>query len=174
MKKFALVLVTLMVVAAIGFVGCAGTPRAAGPVAEPFEVDLSLLPMVRNEAPFTQRWDDLLIRFPEFPGVDFTQFGRVTIRANAFDADGNLMDPGDDIMMVTLIYDPEGDIRGPDMGPGPNTPLKQFNVHGPSGNVHTYRGSIMRLTRTPGAILFQNSSPMARYIEVTEITFHNR
>ena len=173
MKRIGVVLVALMVAAAIGFVGCAGTPD--GPVAEPFTIDFEGLGIqTRNETAFTQRWDDLLILFPEFPGVDFTEFRRVTIRANAYDADGQPVDPADDVMMVTLVYDPAGDIRGPADGPGPNTPLNQFNIHGPSGSVHTYRGSIMRLTRAPGAILLQNSSALVRYIEVTEVTFHNR
>jgi len=177
MKKMGIVFVTLMVAATIGFVGCGGTPRApAVPPAEPLTVDLSLLAEVRNPVAFTQRWDDFLIVFPEgmFDGVDFRAFQRVTITANYFDIDGNQLDHGDDLVMVTLIYDPLGDLRGPPDGPGPNTPLKQFNVGGPFGSIHTERGSIMRLTRTPGAVLFQNSQLHVRYIEVTEITFHNR
>ena len=176
MKKIAFALVSLVVAAAIGFVGCAGGPRpAAGPPPEPFSIDFEALGIpTRNEEAFTQRWDDFFIALPEFPEIDFTRFSRVTMTANYFDIDGNMLEHADDLVMVTIVYDPAGDWRGPPDGPGPNTPLKQFNVGGPFGSIHTERGSILRLTRAPGGILFQNSQLHVRYIEVTEITFHNR
>ncbi|MCL2600240.1 MAG: hypothetical protein FWD88_03565 [Treponema sp.] len=176
MKKFGVVLMALMAAAIIGFAGCASGPRQPpGPAAEPFTIDFEGLGIqTRNEEAFTQRWDDFFIRFPEFPGVNFTAFSRVTIRVNYFDIDGNQIEHADDLAMVTLIYNPAGDWRGPEDGPGPNTPLKQFNIGGDWGSVHTYRGSIVRLTQAPGGVLFQNSQLRVRYIEVTEITFHNR
>jgi len=174
MRKFAVVLSVLVVGAAAGFVGC-GTGQPARPTAEPFTIDFAALGIqTRNEEAFTQRWDDFFIRLPEFADVDFTAFSRVTIRVDYFDIDGNPIEHADDLAMVTLIYDPAGDWRGPDDGPGPNTPLKQFNIGGDWGSIHTYRGSIMRLTRAPGGILFQNSQLHVRYIEVVEVTFHNR
>jgi hypothetical protein len=75
--------------------------------------------------------------------------------------------------MVSLIYDLKGDIRGPEMGPGKNTPLKEFNVGGVSGSVSSEKGVRITLTQQPGAILFQNSNAGVKFIEVTEITFHN-
>ena len=128
----------------------------------------------RNGVAFTQRWDDFFIRFPEFPYVDFTAFSRVTIRADAFGAGSEPIAPADTMIMVTLIYDPAGDLRGPPTDPGPNTPLRQFNVGGPSGTVHTERGSSVNLTQAPGGVLFQNSDIAVRYIEVVEVTFYNR
>jgi len=138
-----------------------------------YTVDLSTLPMVRNEKPFTKRHDDLLIPFPEFP-VDVASYSRITIRAKYFDSNGNEIRQNDDNVMVTLIYDVNGDIRGPSNGTGSNTPLKEFHVGGFSGNVHRDRGVRIRLRQAPGAILFQNANPSVKYIEVTEITFHDR
>jgi len=179
MKKLGIVLAALAV---IGLSGCA--TREVIPPAEPLTVDLSLLPQVRNEASLlgqvgatgaTGTWVDFKILLPEFPGVDFRAFSRVTIRADYFDADGNLIYPDNDLVMVTLVYDPAGDLRGPPDGPGRNTPLKQFNLGGDWGSVHTYRGSLVRLTQAPGAVLFQNTTTRAvAYIEITELTFHNR
>jgi len=165
MKRFGVGFLLLMVVA------------TSGTVAQPaeFTIDFNGLGITtRNRAAFTRQWDDFLIIFPAFPGIDFDRFTRVTIRADFFDINGNWLSPDNDMVMVTLIYDPRGDIRGPAMGPGPNTPLKQFNVGGPYGEVHTYQGSIVLLNQQPRAILFQNSSPLVRFIEVTEVTFHNR
>jgi hypothetical protein len=142
---------------------------------ERLTVNLSTLPFTRNAEPLTARWGDVLIRFPAWPAnVDWTRFNRVIIRAKYFNAEGNEIRQQDDHVMVTLIYNPEGDIRGPEMGPGPNTPLKAFNVGGGSSTVHTDRGAPIRLERAPGAILFQNANANVRFIEVTEITFFRR
>jgi len=73
-----------------------------------------------------------------------------------------------------LVYDfNPGDLRGPAMGPGANTPVKEFNVGGFSGIISTDKGIRMRLTKPPKAILFQNNHVGVKFIEVTEITFHD-
>jgi len=180
MKKVSVVFMALLVASAIGFIGCAGTPRQAPiPLAtEPFTVDISTLPFVRNEVAFTRQWDDLIIPFPEgtFDGIDLRAFQRVTIRADYFDVDGNFIEPDNDFAMVVLVYDLSRNFGdSPDgMGPGPNSPVRQLNLGGSWGSVHTEQGSLIRLTRAPEAIVFHNSSMHVRYIEVTEITFHNR
>jgi len=177
MRKFAVVLVALMAVAAIGFMGCESVPGAGGDF-DPnlsFTIDFAGMGIpTRNDVALAGTWADFMIDLPEFPDVDFTEFSRVTITANYFNAAGDLLPMMDGMVMVTLVYDTEGDIRGPEMGPGPNTPLKQFNVGGPFGSVHLHRGSPLRLTQAPGGILFQNASGSVAYIEVTEVTFHNR
>jgi hypothetical protein len=106
--------------------------------------------------------------------TDFSQYTRITITASYFKADGEELPQADAMVMVTLVYDPDGDIRGPSMGPGPNTPLKEFNVGGFSGIVNTDRGSRLALRQAPGAVLFQNNSgsPVA-FIELTSLVFHN-
>ena len=172
MKKFGFV---IAIVTALVLIGCAtggGGGGAAAGSGDEFNVDLSTLAFVRNEAPLAARWADHFIPFPEFP-VDVTQFQRLTVKALYFDEDGEEITQGDGNVMVTLIYDPDGDWRGPEMGPGPNTPVKEFNVGGFSGMVSTDRGTRIRLNRAPGGILFQNANAAVRYIEVTEIKFHN-
>jgi len=137
-----------------------------------YSVDLSTLPMIRNEKPLDRQWADFLIRFPEFP-VDVTPYTRITIKAKYFDGNDNEISQSDNQIMVSLIYNLSGDIRGPADGPGPNTPLKEFNIGGPSGTVHRDKGAKIKLKDEPEAILFQNANPYVKYIEVTEITFHD-
>jgi hypothetical protein len=169
--------IIIAIIAILAVAGCATTGGAAksggGAAGDAYYVDLTTLPLTRNASAFTKAWDDLLIPLPEFP-VDVTQFQRVTIRCNYFDAAGAEITQADSNVMVTLIYDPSGDIRGPSDGPGPNTPLKEFNVGGFSGAVSTDRGVRIRLTKQPGAILFQNNSgSKVAFIEITQLAFHN-
>jgi hypothetical protein len=140
--------------------------------AQRLTVDLSTLPATRNADPFTKRFDDFLVEFPAWPaGTNWTAFDRIIVRAKYFDSNNREMRQQDDQVMVVLIYDPKGDIRGPEMGPGPNTPVKAFNVGGGSSTIHTDRGMRFRLDKAPGAILFQNANANVRFVEITEITF---
>jgi len=175
MKKIGIVLLAFVV--ALALLGCPSQPPPApAPVAAAaptsYSVDVNSLPLKKNAKAFTKAYDDLLIAFPQFP-IDVTQFSRVTINAKYFDAAGKEIPQGDNQATVTLIYDPKGDIRGPDSGPGKNTPLKEFNVGGASGTVSGEKGARVKLTQQPGAILFQNSNASVKFIEVTEISFHN-
>jgi hypothetical protein len=73
-----------------------------------------------------------------------------------------------------MIYDPQGDVRGPSMGPGANTPVKEFNVGGFSGMIHKDRGIRVTFKEAPKQILFQNNSgSQVAFIELTSMVFHN-
>jgi len=176
MKKIGVI---LAIVVALTFVGCASSGGSSssggggGAALKPYVVNLSTLPLVKNQKAFVKKYDDLLILFPQFP-VDVTQYSRITITCKYFDASGAELQQADTRAMVSLIYDVKGDIRGPEMGPGKNTPLKEFNVGGFSGLVNTDRGVRIKLTQPLGAILFQNSDDVVKYIELTGITFHNK
>ena len=188
MKKLSVILAVLV---AFALVGCASGPSggASGDGAPPFIVDLSTLTQVqllksgdaigeelgnslRNANPFTQNYDDLLFLFPEFD-VDISQYSRFTTTCKYFNADGGEIGQGDGNAMVVLVYDVHGDKRGPAMGAGPNTPVKEFNVGGFSGAVSSDRGVRVALRQAPQGILFQNSNANVRFIEVTSIVFHN-
>jgi len=186
MKKISVILAVLVVLVLAGCASSGGSSSSSS--AAPYSVDLSKLRAVtlgqgdvvgvptglsvRNRDAFTKNYDDLFILFPsDMP--DVTGYSRVTIRCNYFNADGEEIPQGDTNAMVVLVYDINGDKRGPDMGPGPNTPLKEFNVGGFSGQVSSDRGVRIALKQSPGAILFQNSNTGVKFIEVTEITFHN-
>jgi hypothetical protein len=192
MKKISVILAVLAILALVGCAssGGGGAPAAGGGGAAPYSVDLSKLRAVsmggagnntvgeptglsvRNRDPFTKNYDDLMILFPsDMP--DITGYQRITIKCKYFNADGGEINQGDSNAMVSLIYDLAGDLRGPEMGAGPNTPLKEFNVGGFSGQVSTDRGSRVNFRQNPSAILFQNSNAGVKFIEVTEITFHN-
>ncbi|MDR0503875.1 MAG: hypothetical protein LBH16_11205 [Treponema sp.] len=191
MKKLGFI---IAVVAIVAFAGCAsgGKSSAAGSSAgggEPYSVDLSTLTQVllaekdaigetvgkgilRNQTPFPKNYADLMFIFDEFP-VDVTQYQRITIKCKYFNEAGEEIPAGDTNAMVVLVYDIDGDKRGPAMDAGPNTPLKEMNLMGYSGVVSTDKGSRSRLTKAPGGILFQNSNAGVKFIEVTEITWHN-
>jgi hypothetical protein len=176
MKKIGIVLLAFVV--ALALLGCPSQPPPATPAPAAavaptsYSVDVNSLPLKRNAKAFAKNLDDLLITFPQFP-IDVTQFSRVTINAKYFDAAGKEIAQGDNQVQVTLIYDPKGDIRGPESQAGTNTPLKQFNVGGAAGAVSGAAGARVKLTQQPGAILFQNMNTNVKFIEVTEISFHN-
>jgi len=177
MKKIGII---LAIVAALTFVaGCAssggssGGGGGGGAALKSYSVDLSTLPLVKNAKPFVKKYDDLLITFPQFP-VDVTQYSRITITCKYFDASGTELTQADTRAMVSLIYDLKGDIRGPEMGPGKNTPLKEMNVGGFSGLVDKDRGVRIKITQPLGGILFQNSDDIVKFIELTGIIFHNK
>jgi hypothetical protein len=183
MKKIGVILIAIAI---LGLAGCAGSSKKGG-TSEPFVVDMSTLTVValdgtpigdgtavKNPKPFTKNYDDLMILFGPFPaGFDWPSHARLTVAITCYDGDGKEIAPADGNAMVSLIYDIKGDIRGPDMGPGPNTPLKEMNIGGYSGTLHKERGARSRLTNAPQAILFQNSDAKVKFIEVTSIMFHD-
>jgi hypothetical protein len=197
MKKLGAVLAILAVVA---LVGCGsgtagGAAKGGGGGAPPFKVDLSKLstvdiasgstaqdtpktktiPGVKNKAPLTKAWGDVLILLPkEALPTDFSKYTRFTLTCKYFDASGAEIDQGDSNAIVSMIYDLNGDIRGPAQGPGANTPVKEFNVGGFSGLIHKDRGIRVTFSQAPQAVLFQNNSgSKVAFIELTSMVFHN-
>ena len=196
MKKLSVVLAVLVILA---FAGCAssggGSSGGSSGGGAPYSVNLDTQLKVyslgagdvvgqptggtkRNVAPLTKAWDDVFILFSDLP-ANITSYSRLTVRAKYYGvaADGKSVgdeiEQGDSNVIVSLVYDKDGDKRGPAMGPGPNTPVKEFNVGGFSGIISTDKGVRMRLTKAPDAILFQNNHVGVKFIEVTEITFHD-
>lgn len=156
--------------------GCTSAPAAksGGTAAalKPYTVDLKTLPFVKNAKAFTRNYDDLIIPLPEFP-VDVTKYKRVTITCKYYDAAGAEIQQSDTKAMVSLLYDGKSKDRGPDMGPGGNAPLKEFNVGGYSGLVNTDKGVRILLTKAPEVIILQNCHLDVKFIELTGIIFHN-
>ena len=164
MKKFAFVFVLFIIV--MGGMEVFAQDR--------YTVDLNTLPAKRNATAFTRAWDYFVINFPAFPAnINWSNFNRVIVRARYFNADGSEIRQQDSKVQVTLVYDPNGDLFGPENGPGPNTPLKAQNLGG-SGSVHRDNGAAVRLNAAPGAIVFQNNTPDVAFVEVDEITFFRR
>jgi len=126
----------------------------------------------RNNKLFTKSFDDFLILLPDI-SLHVQDTSRVTITAKCYGKNGVLLPPTDSQIMVTLIYDPKGDIKGPSMLPGPNTPVKEFNLGGFSGMIHKDRGVRVDLIQAPKAILFNNTWSEVAYIELTGLIFHN-
>ncbi|MCL2759149.1 MAG: hypothetical protein FWD22_02945 [Treponema sp.] len=187
MKKIGVLLAIIAIVALVGCATGGGGAAAGGSGAAPFVVDLSTLTAVstlpgdkvgepyeglKNINAFTKAWDDLLILFPE-NFVDISKYTRVTITAKYYNQAGEEIPQGDSVAIVSLLRNVEGDWRGPAQGPGPNTPLKEFNVGGFSGLVHKDRGVRHGCATPPQAVLFQNNNANTGFIELTGVIFHN-
>jgi len=192
MKKIGIILAILIALTLVA--GCAssggGGSKAAAPAAsaKPYSVDLGGLSYqifsdkanavsgggngAKNTTPLPTRWDGVLFKFSGVP-ADVTQYKRVTINAKYFDSKGEEIAQGDGKVMVVLVYDLAGDLKGPEMGAGKNTPLKEFNVGGFSGAVSQDKGSRVNLTQAPNGVLLQASDPGVKFIELTQVTFHN-
>jgi hypothetical protein len=178
MKKLSVI---IAVMALLAFAGCAsGGGKAVDPAdLPPYAVDISTLPVVKNEKPFTKNYDDFMVRLPDFP-VDVTKYQRMTIRAKVFNAAGEQIPfEYSQNCMVSVIINPDvpdAQIRTE----GPNVPLKEFNVapdfvpSRQASDVSSDRGVRVRLTAPPKALLFQNAGDQVKFIEVTEIVFHNQ
>jgi len=201
MKKLGVVLAILAIVALIGCGsgttgGATASSGGGGGGAAPFKVDLSKLstldipsgsraederaknktiPGVKNKAPLTKAWGDVMILLPkEALPADFSKYTRLTVTCKYFDAAGEEIPQGDSNAMAVMIYDINGDVRGPAMGPGPNTPVKEMNVGGFSGMIHKDRGIRVTFSQPPQAIMFQNNSgSKVAFIELTSLVFHN-
>jgi hypothetical protein len=153
MKKISAILAALVI---LTFAGCASSGGGGGGGAasgESLSVDLSTLKevkvtadkvgdptgqTVKNADPFTKNYDDLMLLFNDLP--DVTKFQRLTVKAKYFKEDGGELGQADGMAMVSLIYDLNGDLRGPEMGPGGNVAVKEFNVGGFSGAISSDRG----------------------------------
>ena len=151
--------------------------------------------LVMNPEPLERQWSDFALYLPPFPeDINWAGFNRARVRVRYYYDDFVTFEPRNSAVMVSLIYDPDGDWRGPAEGPGPNTPLKAFNLtdgrrpgeedaeedeipfgsrDGASG-LSSERGAFMFLEKAPSIILFQNADSNVAYIEVTEITFFYR
>jgi hypothetical protein len=135
----------------------------------------SRLSGVRNRAPLTKALGDVLIFLPEdaLP-INIFKYTRLTITAKYYDASGKEIPQGDSQVMVSLINFLNSDIRGPANGPGTNTPIKEFNVGGPSGTISKNNGVKINFRSPPQAVLFQNVNPSIAFIEMTNMVFHNK
>ncbi len=106
--------------------------------------------------------------------ADMSKYTRVTATCKYYDAAGEEIPQGDSNAMIVMIYDVNGDVRGPAQGPGANTPIKEFNAGGFSGMIHKDRGSRMTFAQPPQAIMFQNNAgSKVAFIELTSLVFHN-
>jgi len=193
MKRIGIILA--IVVALTLVVGCASSGGSSGGGggggnAAPYSVDLNTLTYKifsdsanstsgggagkKNTTPLQRQWDGVLFSFAasNIP-ADITQYKRITINCKYFNANGEEIAQGDGKAMVVLIYDLNGDLKGPELGAGKNTPLKEFNLGGFSGIVNQDKGSRISLNQAPGGVLLQAADPNVKFLEITQVTFHN-
>lgn len=187
MKKMSVILAALVI---LSFAGCAssgGSSGGGGGDSGPaFSVDLGTVKVatwtrrtkkftdpvvgVKNTIPLGTQYDGALFVFEDLP--DVKSFARVTIRVKYFDADDVEIKQDNGKAMVVMFINVNGDLEGPEMGAGKNTPLKEFNLGGFSGDASTDKGSRIFLKEQPGGLLIQCSTETVKFIELTEVTFH--
>jgi len=193
MKKigiiFAIVVALTLVAGCASSGGGSSVSGGGGGDLKPYSVDLSTLSYrvfsnsgnnlitnvakgTKNATPLPTQWDGVLFLFSDFP-VDVTKYKRVTINAKYYDSTGAEIKQSDGKAMVVVIYDINGDLKGPELGAGKNTPLKEFNLGGFSGIVSTDKGTRLTLTKAPGGVLLQAADPSVKFIEITQFTIHN-
>jgi len=184
MKNFGIIVAILV---AFSLFGCASS-GGSGDGAPPLVIDLrtltqyerlpgdqlgeSLGPVMRNVVPFNAAWEGFILAFPE-NFADMSQYRRLTVTYKYFNAAGEQITPRDSMGMIVFVYDIKGDWHGP-AGPGPNTPVKEFNVMGFSGIIHKDRGIRVSFARPPQGIFIQRAQDNnVVYIELTSVVFHN-
>ena len=111
-----------------------------------------------------------------FPAdAPWSTYDKIRVVFRYYRSNGNEIRQGNSNCMVVVMYDPAGDSEGPANGPGPNTPVKIFNVGGANGNVRVSSpaGSTIRpLTKAPGGIVMQRQgNGSVATIELVELTF---
>jgi len=193
MKKLGIVLaiivaLTFVVSCASGGGGDTPAPAASTSAAKSYSVDLNSLNYKifsdsanslsgggagkKNTTALQKQWDGVLFTFSGLPD-SVKNFNRITVNAKYFNAAGAEIAQGDGKAMCVLIYDINGDLKGPELGPGKNTPVKEFNLGGFSGLVNTDKGVRVTLTQVPGGILVQAADASVKFIELTQVTFHS-
>jgi hypothetical protein len=149
---------------------------------ESFTVNLSKLPVKSDKITAARKGGDAYgfykIVFPAgtFPAdLPWAKYNRIKVVYKYYKKDGTEIAQGNDQAMVVLLYDPDGKYEENDNGPGPNTPVKIFNVGGANGKekVSSPEGSFIKpLTKAPGAILLQRQGKTSvGTIELIELTF---
>jgi len=131
---------------------------------------------VKNEAPLTKIWSDVLILLPrDALPPNLSMYKRITITCKYYDASGAEITQGDGMITVVMVYDLKGNLRGLASGSSRNrnTPFKESNVGGPSGRISQDSGINITFERPPQAIMFQNADSNVAFIELTSLVFHN-
>jgi hypothetical protein len=179
MKKLGVIFVIITLVAAFALIGC-GTGGGGGKV-ERFAADLSKFERVKNTVAFTKIYDGFTVPFPEFD-TDITQFRRITVRLRATNAAGDDITAWSNNGQVRLVWElPEGNPAG---GYGSqytgdkarsNQIFYEQNVGFEGlGNLSSNEGILMGLGgKKPAGLYVDNSSDNVKFIEITEIIFHN-
>jgi len=150
-----------------------------------FTVDLSKLPVKSDKITPAKRGGSAYgfykINFPAgtFPAsLPWNKYNKIRVVYKYYGKDGAELPQSNNKAMVVLLYDPEGKYEEKDNGPGPNTPVKIFNVGGANGSqkVSSPDGApITPLTQAPGAILLQRQgSESVACIELIELTFFTK
>jgi len=167
--------------AAAGKTTAANASTAATAVSGGFKVDLSKLSNIKNETPFGEYGMVMILLPREALPPDFSKYTRLTITCKYYDANGVEIPQNDFNAMVGMVYDVKGNL---DSGwwkdtdfINRNMPVREYNVGGPSGQIHKDRGIKITFKEPPQGLFFQNhysgQKNNVAFIELTSMVFHN-
>jgi hypothetical protein len=182
MKKLSVICAIIALVATFALVGCGSS--GGGGANDRYVCDLKTFPTIKNTVAFTKIYDGFAVPFPEFP-VDVTKFKRITVRARSMNAAGDDITAWSDNAQVRLVYDLTPDEGAPARGgygdlhskkPASNVLFYEYNVGFEGlGQLSANDGILMGVQpdKTLAGIYVDNSSANVKFIEITEIVFHN-
>jgi hypothetical protein len=182
MKKLGVIFAIIALVTAFAVIGCASSGGGGGDGR--YVADLKTFSILKNTVAFTKIYDGFAVPFPEFP-VDITQFKRITVRARSTNAAGDDITAWSDNAQVRLVYDLTPRAGAPAQGgyetvhsekPRSNVLFYEYNVGFEGlGNLSNNEGILMGIEpgKTPAGIYVDCSSANVKFIEITEIIFHN-
>jgi hypothetical protein len=173
MKKLGIVFAIAAVVAmvAIGVAGCASSGGGGkGGKLDRYVCDLTTFSVIKNKTAFTKIYDSYDVPFPEFP-VDITQFRKITVRAKAYDAAGNDITAWSNNAIIRMVMSFEGEVKQMN----PNVLFQELNCGFEGlGPITTNEGvPLGRPSSTPAGFHIENNSNEVKFIELTEVIFHN-
>jgi hypothetical protein len=171
MKRLGIFFAIIALVTAFSVIACTST-GGGGSKLERYKADLSTFEIIKNQTPLTKQWDGFKIPFPEFP-EDITQFRRITVRARAYNDLGHDITGWSANGVLRLVWDlnlPEGDLKK-----SPNVIFNEVNCGFEGlGQVTTNEGVLMgRLSKLPAGFFIECNSEDVKYLEITEVIFHN-
>jgi hypothetical protein len=183
MKKLGVIfaIIALVTVSTFAVMSCASS---GGGGDGRYVADLKTFSTIKNTVAFTKIYDGFAVPFPEFP-VDITQFKRLTVRARSMNAAGDDITAWSDNAQVRLVYDITPRAGAPAQGgygdihsdkPRSNVLFYEYNVGFEGlGQLSNNEGVLMGIEpgKTPAGIYIDNSSANVKFIEITEIIFHN-
>jgi hypothetical protein len=171
MKRPGIIFAIIALVTAFTVIGC-GSSGGGGAKMERYKADLSTFEIIKNQTPFTKIWDGYKVPFPEFP-VDITQFRRITVRARAYNSLGHDITGWSANGVLRLVWDL--DLSIDDVKKAPNVIFNEVNCGFEGlGQVTSNEGVLMgRLNRLPAGFFIECNSEDVKFIEVTEVIFHN-
>jgi hypothetical protein len=172
MKRL-LVIFAIIALVTASVIGCGSMGGGGGGAKlDRYKADLSTFEIIKNQTALTKQWDGYKVPFPEFP-VDITQFRRITVRLRTFNDAGHDITGWSASGVVRVVWNldlPESGLKA-----AANVIINEVNGGFEGlGQISSNEGVLMgRLSKVPAGLYVECNSADVKFIEITEIIFHN-